>query len=115
MTSGIQPTNGYTTEAVNSQLVNVAPKAAYEPLIFGAMYTGPAMWPRQGVYVVPPVLPSPEMRADMAPETYGGVANVPYPTAMSETGNPYHLQKSPVLWVLIFLAFALFMLHKVHY
>lgn len=105
---------GYTSEVINSQLVNVAPKAAYDPVIFGAMYTGPAMWPRQGVYNVPPVLPSPDLQSTMAPTSYG-VATYPFPTATSETGNPFHLTKSPVIWVLVFLVFSLFMLHKVHW
>jgi len=106
---------GYESEVINGQLVNVAPKAAFDPLIFGAYYTGPAMWPRQGVYNVAPVLPSPDMQATMAPATYGATGTYPFPTATSASGNPFHLAKAPTLWVLVFLAFALFMLYKVHW
>lgn len=110
---------GYETEVVNGQMVNVAPAAAYDPIIFGAMYTGPGMWPRQGVYNVPPVLPSPEMQAGMAPASYGGggspISGSSVPTATSATGNPYHLTKSPVLWAIGLLVFTLLMLNYVHF
>lgn len=104
---------GYETEVINGQMVNVAPAAAYDPIIFGAAYTG-SSWPRQGVYNVPPVLPSPALQSSMAPQSYGASPAV-MPTATSENGNPFHLTKSPVIWVLAFLVFALFMLHKVHW
>jgi hypothetical protein len=103
---------GYTSQAVNGQLVTVAPAAAYDPIIFGAVYTGSA-WPRQGVYNVPPVTPSPEMQA--AGTSTSGSGYPPTPTAGSASGNPYHLTKSPVIWVIVFLAFSLFMLTKVHW
>lgn len=106
---------GYTSVPVNGQLVTVPPLAAYDPLIFGAVYTGPA-WPRQGVYNVPPVLPSPELQAAMDPSAYGGSSVYPpTPTPTSASGNPFHLTKSPVIWVIVFLAFSLFMLTKVHW
>lgn len=110
-------TLGYESDIINSQLVNVAPAAAYDPLIFSAAYTGPAMYPRQGVFNVPPVLPSPEMQQDMAPQAYGATGNgtYPFPTATSAAGNPFHLTKSPVLWVIFFLIAALLMLHFVHW
>lgn len=107
---------GYESQVVNGQLVNVAPAAAYDPIIFGAMYTGPGQWPRQGVYNVPPVLPTPELQSAMAPASYGATeAYPPAPTPTSATGNPFHLTKSPALWAIAFLAFSLFMLHKVHW
>jgi hypothetical protein len=49
---------GYGSAAVNAQLVPVPVTAAFDPLTFGQAYTGPGMWPRQGVYNVPPVLPA---------------------------------------------------------
>ena len=111
---------GYETEVVNGQMVNVAPAAAYDPIIFGAMYTGPGAWPRQGVYNVPPVLPSPESMSGMAPAAYGGGGSGPLgsdaiPTATSTTGNPFHLTKSPVIWAIALLIFALLMLNYVHF
>ena len=108
---------GYESAVINGQLVNVAPRPAYDPMIFGAVFTGPNMWPRQGVYNVPPVLPSPELQAAMSPGAYGATGTYPYPmpTATSETGNPFHLTKSPLWWALGLLAFSLFMLHKVHW
>jgi|SRR5215472_4216195 len=106
---------GYSSAVVNSQLVSIAPKAAYSPLVWGPVYTG-AAWQRQGVYVAPPVTPSPE-------SGFGGYGNpasafgaaAPAPTAHSEGGNPFHLTKSPVVWVLIFFAASLALLHFVHY
>lgn len=106
---------GYTSAQVNSQLVNIAPKAAYDPLIFGAMYTGPSAWPRQGVYQVPPVTPSPEMQGMMNPSEYGSASPYTMPTATSETGNPFHLTKSPLWWAIGFLVLSLLLLHKVVY
>jgi hypothetical protein len=105
---------GYESAVVNGQLVNVAPAPAYDPLIFGAAYTGPA-WPRQGVYNVPPVMPSASAMTDMAPGAYGGTGTAVIPTATSETGNPFHIKKSPVLWAIFFLIASLLMLHYVHF
>jgi hypothetical protein len=106
---------GYGSAAVNDQLVPVPVKAAFDPMSFGPAYTGPGMWPRQGVYNTPPVLPSPSLQASMAPASYGQSGTYPYPTAQDEAGSPWSLKKSPVLWVIIFLGVALFMLHMVHY
>ena len=49
---------GYGSAAVNAQLVPIPVRQAFDPLTFGQAYTGPGMWPRQGVYNVPPVMPS---------------------------------------------------------
>jgi hypothetical protein len=106
---------GYESAVVNGQLVNVAPAAAFNPLVWGPVYTG-AAWQRQGVYVAPPVTPSPASGfggTGTAVSSFGGGA--PAPTATSETGNPFHLTKSPVIWVLVFFAVSLFLLHFVHY
>lgn len=102
---------GYQSEIVNSTLVAVAPRAAYNPMIVGGAYTGPA-WPRQGVYNVPPVMPSADMTAAYLGDT-GGMKGVSAPTGA--THSPFHWAKSPVLWVLAFLLFSIIMLHKVHY
>lgn len=106
---------GYESMVVNGQLVPVAPRAAFNPIVWGPAYSGPGMWPRQGVYNVPPVLPSPEMMAAQPPASYGATGTYPFPTNASHTGNPFHLTKSPVWWVLGGLVFTLFMLHAVHY
>lgn len=105
---------GYETSVVNGQMVNVAPKAGFDPLIFGQAYTGPAYWPRQGVYNVPPVLPSGELQSSMAPASYG-MSGFPVPTPHSETGNPYHPTKSPVIFGLAFLIIGILMLQHIHY
>lgn len=106
---------GYQTEVVNGQMVNVAPKAGYDPLIFGQAYTGPAYWPRQGVYNVPPVLPSGQLQGSMAPASYGYTGNPPSPTMASESGSPFHPTKSPLWMALLFLVAGVLMLQYIHY
>lgn len=110
---------GYGTAQVNSQLVPIPVKAAFDPIMFGGAYTGPS-WPRNGIWNVPPVVPSgfggaapSSQAAGYAPSTPSG--GNPHPTATDANGNPYSLTKSPVLWALGFLILALFMLHKVHW
>lgn len=105
---------GYTSMVVNGQLVNVAPEQAFNPLTFGQAYTGPAMWPRQGVYNVPPVMPSAALQTSMAPASYGA-SGFPLPSATSASGNPFHLTKSPLVWALFFLAAGLLLLQHVHW
>src|SRR5713226_281528 len=99
---------GYESTVVNGQLVNIAPQQAYNPLTFGQAYTGPGMWPRQGVYNVPPVMPSPGNMASMAPATYGSTG-FPVPSATSYSGNPFHPTKSPLWWGLGFLIVGILM------
>jgi hypothetical protein len=104
---------GYGSVAVNSQLVPIPVKAAYNPIAFGGAYTGPS-WPRNGIWNVPPIMPmgaSGGSGTGLAPSTPGGRG----PTATSATGNPYSLKSSPVLWALAFLILALVLLHKVHW
>ena len=103
---------GYESAVVNGLLVNVAPKAAYQPWVMGPAYFGPSAWPRQGVYQVPPVV-----SASGAGETdmFSGGGTQTFPSATSEKGNPFHLTKSPLIFAILFLVFSLFMLHKVHY
>jgi hypothetical protein len=102
---------GYETEVVNGQMVNVAPKAAFDPLVFAGAYSGPA-WPRQGVYDVPPVMTSPDNVSSSG--IYGGSQNA-YPTATDENGSPFSLKSSPLWWALGGLAAALLFLHYVVY
>jgi hypothetical protein len=110
------------SDEVNGQLVPRAPSSAFYPLTFSAMYTGPGMWPKQGTYQVPPVVPSAYMTANAAPGQYGNASQqgfygsgTPMPTSMSETGNPWHPTKSPLLFALIFLTLGLFGLHYIHW
>ena len=110
---------GYESQVVNGQLINVAPGQGYNPLTFGAMYTGPGMWPRNGVYNVPPVTPSPGTweGSDMTSGSAGG--GQPHPTAGSITknGNTNYFSptKSPLIWALLFLGGGLALLNWVHY
>ena len=111
---------GYESAVVNGQLVNVAPKQGFDPLTFGQAYTGPGMWPRQGVYNVPPVLASAGLQSSMAPAAMGqGPGNMPngnqVPTALSEAGSPFHPTKSPLRWALGFLVIGLLMLQYIHF
>lgn len=105
---------GYETSVVNGQMVNVAPKAGYDPIIFGQAYTGPAYWPRQGVYNVPPVLPSAELQGSMAPSSYG-YTGFPVPTATDAKGSPFSPTKSPVWMGLLFLIAGVLMIQHIHY
>lgn len=107
---------GYETAVVNGQMVNVGPPAAFDPLIFGQAYTGPAYWPRQGVYNVPPVLPSGALQGSMAPSAYGSSYNgVSVPTAFGSNGSPFHPTKSPLWMALGFLIVGILMLQHIHY
>jgi hypothetical protein len=105
---------GYETQVVNGQMVNVAPKAGFDPIIFGQAYTGPGYWPRQGVYNVPPVMPSGSLQGSMAPASYG-YSGFPVPSATSESGSPFHPTKSPLVFGLFFLIAGILMLQYVHY
>jgi hypothetical protein len=105
---------GYSSSVVNGQLINRAPSAGYDPLIFGQAYTGPAMWPRQGVYNVPPVLPSGALQNSMAPASTGQYGSSPAST-LPTAGNPMSVTKSPLWMALIFLAAGFLMLQHIHY
>jgi len=112
---------GYESQIVNGQLVNVAPGQGFAPLTFGAQYTGPGYWPRNGVFNVPPVTPAPGSTGQGGTTITGvTLANgSPSPTAGSVNSegnvNYFHATKSPLLWAVGFLALGLFMLHKVHF
>lgn len=109
---------GYETQAVNGQMVNVAPGQAFSPLTFGAAFTGPGFWPRNGVYNVPPVTPSPGTWEGASVGTADPGGHAPT-TAGSITqdgkANYFSPTKSPLLWALAFLAGGLAMLHYIHY
>jgi hypothetical protein len=118
---------GYETASINGQLVPVAPGQAFSPLTFGAEYTGPGFWPRNGVYNTPPVSPSPSNAGNTTVGAAGGTggaslsaAGTPMPStgAQSVSGggaNFFHLTKSPLVWALLFLVGGVLMLQHVHY
>lgn len=108
---------GYESEVINSQLVNVAPAQAFNPLVFGRAYVPVGAWPRQGVYNVPPVLPpGGGLAKSMAPASYGGIGSYGVtPSSVSNEGSPWSIKQSPLLWAVAFLIISLFMLHMVHY
>jgi hypothetical protein len=107
---------GYGSAVVNSQLIGIAPKSAYDPLVFAGAYSGPG-WPRQGVYDVPPVVPSAESSSAYAWSNPAGMGapGGTYPTATDETGSPFSVSKSPLWWALGFIAASLLFLHYVVY
>lgn len=112
---------GYETAQINSQLLNVAPAQSFAPVTYGAAYTGPGFWPRNGVFNVPPVTPSPGTTGHGGNTATGLTAanGSPSPTAgalsADGTANFFHMGKSPLIWALGFLALSLLLLHKVHY
>ena len=111
---------GYETAIVNSQMVNVAPGQAYAPLTFGSAYTGPGMWPRNGVYNVPPVMPSASsVQGNTMGADASGPGMHPLPSAgsVSQNGNTNYFspRRSPLIWAVGFLAVGLAMLHFIHY
>jgi hypothetical protein len=105
---------GYESEIVNGQLINVAPLAAFNPLVIGGAYAAPASWPRQGVWDVPPVMPS---AAEQVSSTYGGFANgtTQYPTATDANGSPFSIKSSPLWWAVGGIVACLLFLHYVVY
>lgn len=113
---------GYGSVAVNDQLVPLPVQSAYNPWSFGPVYTGPAFWPRQGVYNVPPIITPGNIAGTSAvaqSAAYGmtsdGLGSPTMPTQVSASGNPHHLTMSPVWWAFIFLAVGLWMLTYIHY
>lgn len=108
------------SDSVNGQLIPRAPSSAWYPLVFSAAYTGPGMYPKQGTFQVPPVMPGAYTANTSAPGQFGNAAPGSYnsgimPTSESETGNPYHPTKSPVLFAFGALVLGLFMLHYIHW
>lgn len=51
----------------------------------------------------------------MAPPAYGGSYGSDMPTSTDETGNPFHLTKSPLWWGIGFLVVGMLLLMFVHY
>lgn len=105
---------GYETAVVNGQMVNVAPQAGYDPLVFGPAYTGPGMWMRQGVYNVPPMMPSGALQGAQTPSSYGWTSPT-LPSATDGAGSPFSPTKSPLWVALLFLIVGILMLQHIHY
>lgn len=109
------------SDAVNGQLVPRTPASAVYPLVFSAEYTGPGVWPKQGTYQVPPVVPGAYQQAAGAPGAFGtasgGVMGTQEtgPTNASEGGNPWHPTKGIIVFAFVFLALSLFGLQYIHW
>jgi hypothetical protein len=88
---------GYQSQVINGQLVSVAPAQSYNPLAFGQNYAPSGYWPNQGVYQIPPVMPSATAAATTNPLAYGAIT---LPTSSDETGSPFSLMKGPIwFWI----------------
>lgn len=99
------------SNVVNGQLVPQAPSSAFFPLTLGAQYRGPGMWPRQGTYQVPPVIPSPAMAPQMAPSALGTG-----PSGNVQGGSSlFHPTQGVIVFGFGSLVLGLFMLHYIHY
>lgn len=114
------PTVPEGSAQINSQLVPQYPWDGIDPLIIGGTYTGPAMYPQQGVFSVPPVMPAPSDLAGQAtvqgpPTATSGKGIVPAPTTADAAGNPMHITKGPVVFALLFLAISLIGLQWIHW
>lgn len=117
----MQPQVPEGSAQVNSQLVPQYPWDGIDPLIIGGTYTGPALYPQQGVYQIPPVMPAPSDLAGQAtiqgatPAASSGKGIISPPTTASATGNPMHPTKGPVVFAILFLAISLIGLQWVHW
>jgi hypothetical protein len=100
------------SNAVNGQLVPQAPTSAFFPLTLGAQYRGPGMWPRQGTYQVPPVIPSPGILGGTSPNATGAIDPS---TGGLSIGSPWHPTQGTIVFALGALILGLFGLHFIHY
>lgn len=111
------------SDTVNGQLVPRTPASAVFPLVFSAEYTGPGVWPKQGTYQVPPVVPGAYQQAVGAPgamATAAGTGSVisgmqSGPTNASGSGNPWHPTKGIIVFAFLFLVLSLFGLQYIHW
>ena len=110
------------SDAVNGQLVPRTPASAIFPLVFSAEYTGPGVWPKQGTYQVPPVVPGSYQQSVGAPGSFGtaagsqGVTSAGLgPTNASMGGNPWHPTKGIIVFAFLFLVISLFGLQYIHW
>lgn len=112
------------SDVVNGQLVPRTPASAIFPLVFSAEYTGPGVWPKQGTYQVPPVVPGAYLQSSTAPGQMGSaggggsgaaIGGTVHPTNASATGNPWHPKHGIIVVAFLFLALSLFGLHYIHW
>jgi len=110
------------SDAVNGQLVPRTPASAVYPLVFSAEYTGPGVWPKQGTYQVPPVVPGAYQQSAGAPGSFGTAApggsvisTQSSPTNASMGGNPWHPTKGIIVFAFLFLVLSLFGLQYIHW
>lgn len=112
------------SDVVNGQLVPRAPASAFFPLVFSAEYTGPGVWPKQGTYQVPPVVPGAYLQSTLAPGQMGSagsgsggsaMGSAVFPTNASASGNPWHPKHGIIVAAFLFLALSLFGLHYIHW
>jgi hypothetical protein len=119
---------GEGSDTVNDQLIPRYSIDGVDPLIFGGTYTGPAGYPQQGVYQIPPVPPAISDLAGQATIQSGtGAAGggqvtagmngggAQAPTMAGADGNVMSPTKGPVVMALIFLAVALIGLQWIHW
>lgn len=100
------------SNVVNGQLVPQAPTSAFFPLTMGAQYRGPGMWPRQGTFQVPPVIPNAGMASQMSPNATGGGDTF---ASQTQARNAFHPTQGTVLFAFGALVLGLFMLRYIHY
>jgi hypothetical protein len=103
---------GYESAVINGQLLSVAPGQAINPLSFGQSYAGSQMWPNQGVYQIPPVMPSPTAAATTNPASYGSIT---LPTATDSSGSPFSITKGPIWFWLICGVIGFLLLRYIHF
>lgn len=110
------------SDVVNGQLVPRTPASSVFPLVFSAEYTGPGVWPKQGTFQVPPVVPGAYVQSQTAPGAVGnaasggaGFSGQVAPTNASMSGNPWHPTHGIIVFAFLFLVVSLFGLHYIHW
>ncbi len=99
------------SNVVNGQLVPQPPSSAFFPLTMGAQYRGPGMWPRQGTYQVPPVIPNQRDASQMSPNATGDATYA----SQTQAANAFHPTQGTIIFGFGSLVLGLFMLHYIHY
>jgi hypothetical protein len=103
---------GYQSQVINGQLVGVAPAQSFNPLAFGQNYAPSGYWPNQGVYQIPPIMPSATAAATASPASYGAIT---LPTAGDSSGSPFSLTKGPIWFWLACGIIGFLLLRYIHF